>query len=52
MDKTMKVYIDDILMKSIQVKDHLRHLDEMFFILRKSKMKLNLNKCTFGVSSS
>lgn len=41
-----------MLVKSIQAKDHLRHLDEMFSIQRKYKMKLNSNKCMFKVSSS
>lgn len=50
--KTMEVYVNDMLMKSIRARDHFQHLDEMFSILRKYKMKLNPNKCMFGVSSS
>lgn len=46
----MKVYIDDILVKSVQAGDHLTHLTEMFDILHVYEMKLNLNKCAFGVS--
>ena len=48
---TMKVYVDDIMVKGKQRLDHIRNLAETFNILRKYKMKLNPTKCTFGVSS-
>ena len=47
---TMEVYIDDIMMKGKQRSDHIGNLAKTFDILRKYKMKLNLIKCTFGVS--
>jgi len=47
----MKVYVDDMLVKSSQRSDHLRHLSEAFNLLRKYKVKLNLEKCMFGVAS-
>jgi len=31
--------------------DHIRHLGEAFNLLRKYQVKLNLKKCTFGVTS-
>ncbi|XP_022871800.1 uncharacterized protein LOC111390913 [Olea europaea var. sylvestris] len=49
--KTMEVYVDDMLVKSIKAKDHCRYQTEMFDILRKYGMKLNPRKCGFGVSS-
>ncbi|XP_056857632.1 uncharacterized protein LOC108858710 [Raphanus sativus] len=49
--KTMEVYIDDMLIKSLRADDHLMHLKECFEILNKYGMKLNPAKCTFGVSS-
>ncbi|XP_056854536.1 uncharacterized protein LOC130503993 [Raphanus sativus] len=49
--KTMEVYIDDMLVKSLRADDHLAHLKECFTILNKYGMKLNPAKCTFGVSS-
>ncbi|XP_056853285.1 uncharacterized protein LOC130502505 [Raphanus sativus] len=49
--KTMEVYIDDMLVKSLRADDHLAHLKECFAILNKYGMKLNPAKCTFGVSS-
>lgn len=49
--KTMEVYMDDMLVKSVKVAEHLVYLDEMFNILRKHKLMLNLEKCAFGVFS-
>ncbi|XP_022881066.1 uncharacterized protein LOC111398385 [Olea europaea var. sylvestris] len=50
-DKTMEVYVNDMLVKSLQAKAHVSHFDQTFQILRKYKMKLNPLKCTFGVAS-
>ncbi|KAL5579748.1 hypothetical protein UlMin_012190 [Ulmus minor] len=49
--KTMEVYVDDMLVKSLKVEEHIRDLKETFNVLRKYKMKLNPSKCAFGVSS-
>lgn len=38
------------MVKNLQTEDHLTYLAEMFDILHKYKMNLNLNKCTFEVS--
>ena len=46
----MEVYIDDMLVKSMNAKDHIRYLEEYFSVLRKNGMKLNLTKCMFEVS--
>lgn len=40
-EKTMEVYVDDILVKSVKADDHVFHLDKMFNIARKYGMKLN-----------
>jgi len=47
--KSMKVYIDDMLVKSLRAEDHLKHLQETFDILKKYNMKLNPEKYAFGV---
>ena len=39
------------LVKSLHRGDHLSHLEEAFQLLRRYKMKLNPEKCTFGVAS-
>ena len=48
--KTVKVYINDMLVKSTDAKKHVGHLEECFNVLRKNGMKLNLAKCTFEMS--
>ena len=49
--KTMEVYIDDMLVKSLAAENHLDHLKQAFQVLEKYNMKLNPTKCSFGVSS-
>ncbi|XP_070050259.1 uncharacterized protein [Nicotiana tomentosiformis] len=48
----MEVYIDDMLVNSLNTGDHLTHLQETFDILKKYNMILNPKKCVFGVGSS
>jgi len=47
--KTMEVYVDDMITKSVKEDDHTRDLEETFKLLRTYLMKLNPKKCTFGV---
>ncbi|XP_015381713.1 uncharacterized protein LOC107174938 [Citrus sinensis] len=47
----MEVYVDDMITKSKFPKEHVEHLEETFGLLRKYKMKLNPEKCAFGVES-
>ena len=47
--KSMEVYVDDMLVKSKMVGDHIKHLSLMFNILRDYRMKLNPLNCVFGV---
>ena len=44
--KNMEAYIDDMVVKSKEVTEHLANLDEVFSILRKFKLRL---KCSFRV---
>ncbi|KAL2250094.1 UNVERIFIED_CONTAM: Retrovirus-related Pol polyprotein from transposon [Sesamum indicum] len=48
--KTMEVYVDDMLVKSRRSQDHLEDLSQAFSIMRSHGMKLNPDKCTFGVT--
>ena len=48
----MEACIDDIVVKSRQVVEHLADLGETLSVLRKHKLCLNASKCSFGVSSS
>ncbi|XP_074347282.1 uncharacterized protein LOC141686125 [Apium graveolens] len=45
----MEVYIDDMLVKLKEANDHVKHLMEMFNILRRFRIKLTPQKCVFGV---
>ena len=47
----MEVYVDDMLVKSMDEANHLDDLKETFSTLRKYNMKLNLAKRVFDVAS-
>ena len=49
--RNVKVYVDDMLVKSLDEKKHLDNIQETFETLRRYKMKLNPSKCAFEVSS-
>lgn len=49
--RTMEVYMDDMITKSKNLADHVQHLKETFEMLKKYRMKLNPEKCAFGVCS-
>jgi len=46
----VKAYIDDIVVISKSRGDLITDLKETFNNLRKNKMMLNLDKCTFNIS--
>ena len=47
----VQVYVDDMLVKSVQEDDHLSDLRETFDMLQAYNMKLNPSKCAFGVTA-
>ncbi|KAG7578907.1 Reverse transcriptase domain [Arabidopsis thaliana x Arabidopsis arenosa] len=49
--KTMEVYIDDMLVKSLKENDHIAHLRDCFRQLNQHNMKHNPAKCRFAVKS-
>ena len=49
--RNVQVYVDDMLVKSVREDNHLSDLQETFDTLRLYNMKLNLNKCVFGVTT-
>ena len=51
LDKNIEVYIDDMVVKSKVVSEHVRDLGDIFEILRRHKLRLNGSKCSFGVGS-
>ena len=48
-DGTMVVYVDDLIVKSQAEDDHPQDLEKVFEVLNRYGMKLNPDKCTFGV---
>ena len=47
--KNIEVYIDDMVVKSKVVFEHVGDLGNIFEILRKQELRLNVSKCSFGV---
>ena len=45
----VEVYVDDIVVKSDSCDQHIKDLDEVFEALRRTNMRLNLEKCKFEV---
>ncbi|GBG65801.1 hypothetical protein CBR_g53771 [Chara braunii] len=45
------VYLDDILIFSKSMEEHLKHLEEVMVILKKTQLHLNLEKYEFGKDS-
>ena len=48
--KNVEAYIDDMVVKSKLVTEHLSNLGSVFEALRKHKLCLNASKCSFSVS--
>ena len=49
--KIMEVYVNHMLVKSIDRAYHIKHLQEAVEVLRHHKMMLNPTKCAFNVCS-
>ncbi|RDX96116.1 hypothetical protein CR513_21262, partial [Mucuna pruriens] len=45
----VKVYVDDMVARSQCMKEHYGALGRIFGVLRKHRLRLNPNKCSFGV---
>jgi hypothetical protein len=48
-DKIVEIYIDDVVVKSKSYKEHLADLRRTLECTRKHGLKMNPNKCAFGV---
>ena len=49
--KNIEIYVDDMVVKSKVVTEHLEDLSDIFDVLRRHKLRLNASKCSFGVGS-
>ena len=51
-DKSVEVYIDDMVVKMKGIEGHTSDLAEVFDVLRQHQLRLNAKKCFYGVRSS
>ena len=49
--KSIEIYVDDMVVKSKVISEHLGDLGSTFDVLRKYKLRLNASKCSFIVGS-
>ncbi|XP_061362992.1 uncharacterized protein LOC133306646, partial [Gastrolobium bilobum] len=49
--RNVEVYIDDMIVKSFDMMDHVKDLEQTFQKLRKYRIRLNPVKCAFGVAA-
>jgi hypothetical protein len=49
--KIVEIYIDDVVVKSKSYKEHLADLQKTLECTRSHGLKMNPNKCAFGVSA-
>ena len=47
--KNIKIYVDDMVVKSKMVTEHLGDHGDIFDVLRRHKLRLNASKCSFGM---
>lgn len=47
----MEVYVDDMIVRSMTVRDHMDNLENYFQTIREHKIRLNPTKCTFDLRS-
>ena len=47
--KSIEIYVDDMVVKSKMMTEHLGDLGDIFYVLRRHKLCLNASKCFFGV---
>ena len=49
--KNIEIYVDDMVVKSKVVSEHLGDLDDIFDVLKRHKLRLNASKCSFRMGS-
>ena len=49
--RNIKIYIDDMVVKSKTESKHVNDLRDIFGILRRHKLRINASKCSFSVGS-
>ena len=49
--EVMEAYVDDMIVKSKQGESHAGQLEKVLAVFRRNNMRLNPDKCAFGVKS-
>ena len=49
--KNIEIYVNNMVVKSKVVTEHLEDLGDIFDVLRRHKLRLNASKCSFGMGS-
>lgn len=49
--RNMEVYVDGMMVKEKQPSNHIFNLEEVFRVIKGKKIRLNLRKCVFSISS-
>lgn len=47
--RNLEVYVDDMLVKSLSFKQHMKELEKVIRVPKKYQMKLNITKCMFSM---
>lgn len=47
----MEIYVDDMITKSMKTTNYVSHLKGTFDVLKKFDIKLNPEKCAFGIAA-
>jgi hypothetical protein len=50
-DTIVEIYIDDVVVKSKGYKEHLADMREALECIRQHGLKMNPNKCAYGISA-
>ena len=48
LDRFVVVYLDDIVVYSHTLEEHIHHLKQVFQVLRENELYIKLEKCSFG----
>ena len=51
MHRDVEVYVDDMIIKSRGIENHLAALERFFEMIKQFRLRLNPRKCTFEVTS-
>ena len=51
LERNVQAYVDDMVVTSLEKSRHVTDLEELFVTIARYKLKLNVEKCIFGVEA-